>query len=266
MRKITMRIIAMVFIVSCFLPFGCGDDPVSSVDNTNYVVEDDFSFNLGIADQTALRLEGVSGAITIIGRADFDSVIISGTMRVGSETIEDAEEHMQYLDVEVVERDDEIYIRTDQPGDTRGRSYVVDYNVIMPRDFASLVTNVNGIIAIDSTVSGIQVNNVNGQIFLTEVHASASASLVNGQIFGKIYLPLDGAIVMSTVNGGIQLSIPQSTSAEFEAGIVNGGISILNLDLDNEVITTRSVTGTLGDGEGNIDLSAVNGNVVAQGF
>lgn len=266
MKKTFLISIATIFIASCILQFRCGDNPVNSVDSNDFIAEDDFVFRMDVVGQTSLRMEGISGSITIVGRADCDSVIIAGTMKVGSESYEDAEEHLQYLDVEVEERTGEFIVRTIQPRNSKGRSYVVDYSVILPESFSMLVSNVNGCVTIDSTAGNIVVENVNGQIYLNGITGNANASLVNGIISGTMYLPLDGNITLSNVNGGIVLNIPQTTSSEFEANVTNGMISVFDLDLENEVITNRTVRGTLGDGEGDINISTVNGNIVAQGF
>ncbi len=71
---------------------------------------------------------------------------------------------------------------------------------------------------------------------------------------------------MGTVNGNIELEIPQNTSADFSANVTNGAIQILNLTLQNEVATTRSLRGTLGNGQGTIKTNTVNGNINTTGF
>ena len=95
---------------------------------------------------------------------------------------------------------------------------------------------------------------------------NSAVSLVNGQITAKITLPLNGNIGMANVNGNIDLEIPTNTSAEFSAGLVNGNITITNLVLQNQVSSSTSLTGTLGNGEGTIALTTVNGNISATGF
>ena len=71
---------------------------------------------------------------------------------------------------------------------------------------------------------------------------------------------------MSKVNGSIQLSIPQNTSAEFSATVTIGDISVSNLVLQNQESTPNSLRGTLGAGQGTISLSTVNGNIRVTGF
>ena len=54
-------------------------------------------------------------------------------------------------------------------------------------------------------------------------------------------------------------------SADFEASVVNGLISVSALDMTDQVSSLRSMTGRLGDGEGTIDLSIVNGDITVTG-
>lgn len=80
-------------------------------------------------------------------------------------------------------------------------------------------------------------------------------------------LPSNGEIRMSTDNGNLDLSIPTSTSAEFSATVDGiGEKSVTNLDITYSLNTQKSLIGTLGDGEGSITLSTVNGNVEVLGF
>jgi DUF4097 and DUF4098 domain-containing protein YvlB len=68
------------------------------------------------------------------------------------------------------------------------------------------------------------------------------------------------------VNGNLILAIPQTTSAQFSAKTSNGLVNVNNLPLNNAQITSRSVTGILGSGEGTINIEAVNGTVTVSGY
>ena len=71
---------------------------------------------------------------------------------------------------------------------------------------------------------------------------------------------------MSAENGNIDLSIPTSTSTKFEASVTVGSIKTSNLEFDDAVKTAQSLTGTLGIGEGVIDLYSNNGHIGVVGF
>jgi len=270
MKKNVKILLITTLVAGCLFLVGCdGGKSVYSgpnVDNTNFVAEDDFLFPIEVANQSLIRLQGINGTISIDGRADFDSVIIAGTKRVHSESTEDAEEHLALLDVSVHQMTNEISVRTIQPDETYGRNYEVIYNITVPYDFMISASNVNGAVLVNSVGNDITINNVNGTIVLDEITGNVLVNLVNGQINGNVILPVDGTLIMSAVNGGVALNIPQTTSSEFSATVVNGSILISDLDLQNEVITNSSVTGTLGDGDGHIALSTVNGNITVGGF
>jgi len=81
-----------------------------------------------------------------------------------------------------------------------------------------------------------------------------------------ISVPAQLNIAVDNVNGSIALDIPQNTSADFSASLVNGSISLQNLTLHNRVTTSKSLQGRLGDGQGMISLRTTNGNIDVLGF
>lgn len=261
--------IAILFIV-CLFSLNCGKDSAvdsgKNVSDTDFVAKESFSFVVGVVDHARLRLEGINGNVTITGKSDSDSVLITGEKRVGSESTEDAEEHLQVLDVRVQDLGDEVFVETIQPEKTYGRNYVVDYNITLPRSLQVLAYNVNGTVIINSLNNLASVGNVNGQVALNQIFGSASVNLINGQIEGEITLPSGGTIGMSLVNGNIGLDIPATTSAQFSASVINGTISVYGLYLQNQVSTSTSLKGRLGDGQGTISLQTVNGNITISGF
>ena len=218
------------------------------VSNTNSVAAEPFAFEVGAQGRIRLRLEGVNGTISVIGDSAARSVSIVGERRVGSESMEDAQSALQLLEVKVSELANEIFVETVQPQENQGRNYVVDYNVTLPRNFE------------------VSIMNTNGNVAVREMVASTYVELINGQIDGRVDLPQDGMIELSTVNGPIALDIPHNTSADFSANVSNGRIELSNLTLRNEERTTTSVQGRLGDGRGMITLRTVNGDIKAEGY
>ena len=101
---------------------------------------------------------------------------------------------------------------------------------------------------------------------MNDIYGSVAVELVNGDIDSKVTLPLDGTIAMGVANGDIELDIPKNTSAQFASSVVNGEITVSNLNIQNKVETSKSVSGTCGDGRGTINLSTVNGDINVTGF
>ncbi|MHA2099564.1 MAG: hypothetical protein ACW99A_12885 [Candidatus Kariarchaeaceae archaeon] len=269
MKTMINILFVIFFLASCSLFISCDSTTTEvedQVSNTDFVASETFYFSIAVQNQTMFSIAGINGNITINGVSNTDSVIITGQKSVGSESIADAQASLQNLDVIVRDLANEVAVETDQPEDTGGRNYNVNYQVTLPKDFMISAANVNGIVSIDSINNTVNAANVNGQILLTDIVGSSAVSLVNGQIVAKITLPLNGNIGMANVNGNVVLQIPTNTSAEFSAGLVNGIITIKNLTLQNQVNSNTSVTGRLGNGAGTISLATVNGNINATGF
>ena len=112
----------------------------------------------------------------------------------------------------------------------------------------------------------VNVHSVNGTVTLNEILGNVAVELVNGYIDSKVTLPLDGAINMGVANGNIKLDIPKNISAQFTSNVANGKINVSNLNLQNKVETSKSVSGTCGEGRGTINLSTVNGDINVKGF
>jgi len=262
-------LIVLLFLTSCTLFVSC-DSTITEINgevsNTDFTASESFHFSIAVQNQTMFSIAGINSNITISGVSNTDSVIITGQKSVESESIEDAEAHLPDLEVIVQDLANEVAVETNQPDETGGRNYTVNYHVTLPKGFTISAANVNGIVSVDSINNTVNTANVNGQIILTEIVGNSAVSLVNGQITAKITLPLNGNIGMANVNGNIELEIPINTSAEFSAGLVNGNITITNLVLQNQVSSSTSLTGTLGSGAGTIVLATVNGNISATGF
>lgn len=283
-RRFGLAFFSAVLLL-CFL--ACSDDDSSSpgdeVDNTNYAASEDFSYGFEAAARTQFRLEGINGPVEITGIAGFDSVKVWGERRVESESVADAEEHLAELEVIVSAGSGEISARTEQPDESHGRNYIVEYYVELPDNWQVVVSNINGNIAIDSVNGAIDLDLINGNasiedgdgdldllvingnIVLTDINASVDGTLVNGNIEADVTIPPAGWCTLDLTNGRIDLVIPQSTSATFSASVTNGSISVTNLDLQGQIVTPTSVTGTLGGGDGTIDLDVVNGQIVVDG-
>jgi DUF4097 and DUF4098 domain-containing protein YvlB len=242
------------------------DDNGDNVRNTHYEATETSNFRINAGGHTKLRLIGINGDVTITGRPGLDSVIIIANKRVGSDSYRDAQLHLEDLNVIMQDNSSEVYVKTTQPHDNNGRNYVVDYLVYIPDYYEVYTDIVNGTVSIESINNFVTVNNVNGTVSLYNISGSTLVSLVNGQVKSRQGLPLNGIINLSTVNGNITLDIPRSTSAEFYGNMTNGNFSSSNLDFKNQSITPYTIRGTLGNGQGKIIMTTVNGRLSISGY
>ena len=267
-----LKKLLLLILLTCLIMLtetGCDQKIVGvdgNIDNTNYSATEPFTHNIAVVNHSKLSLEGINGDVTISGRSGLSSVTINSEKKVSSESVRDAESHLQDLSVTVLDLGDEIFVKTSQPEETYGRLYIVDYNITVPDNFKVLVNNINGSMQVDSLTNSVSINGVNGSAILKDIFGTTVVTLVNGQIKSKQSLPLNGTISFTTVNGSIELDIPKSTSANFNASVVNGNINLSNLILQNEYIRTGSISGTLGSGEGTISLITTNGTIYVTGY
>ena len=100
---------------------------------------------------------------------------------------------------------------------------------------------------------------------MNERRGNLSTEVTNGNLTGGVSLPVDGSCWMNSVNGNITLTVPRTSSAEVTASVTNGTVSVNNLQLLLRTSSWTSLSGTLGDGKGSIQLTTVNGTVVLSG-
>jgi DUF4097 and DUF4098 domain-containing protein YvlB len=281
--------ITLAILIALCLPFtygGCGGGGGSSDDGQVWV-EESFSHEVAVDTHDRILIQTMGGSIEITGSPTANSVTVEGERRVGSKTKEDAEKHLELLEVEVTDQEPEIMVETVQPKRANGRNYEVDYRITIPQNLEIYATQVGGPVFIDSITSPVSVSLINGDIDFIEISDSTVANVINGQILGQVTLPLDGTIELSTLtgdidcevalplggtidmtvlDGDINLDIPEDTSATFEAGVTDGIIELIQLVLHNQVRTPHSLTGRLGDGKGDIRLETGNGDIIVTGF
>jgi hypothetical protein len=240
----------------------CNGDPFSG----GQQAQEEFFFEEDATGRTEFRLEGINGNMDVIAESGTEDLVVGGFRRVRSSSLADAQEQLDRLQVNVSVEGDAIVIRTEQPSDTEGRTFEVEYNLIVPERLEGNIRNVNGNVLIDAMDDDLEVITVNGNITLQDHFGSADVTTTNGNLDASVTISVGGVINMNAVNGGIELDIPASTSATFAARLANGDITTSGLSLDDAQSTPFSLTGVLGDGDGEIDIETVNGNIVVQGF
>jgi hypothetical protein len=242
---------------------GCDGDGTGPL---QYLAEADFSFVLDATGKVRLNVEVTNGTVMITGVADGNELRVDGVKQVWSSSQADADEYLDSLEVRADEVLNEFLVSTEQPEETGSRAYVVEYEIEVPDGLEVVIASGNGPITVASIRNDIVIASGNGQVTLDDIEASVVVAVGNGEIDADMTLPLDGTVALATGNGDISLAIPQSTSAEFSAEVGQGSIMVMNLTLQNEVSTGTTTTGTLGGGQGTIDLNAGVGVIAVTGF
>ena len=234
---------------------------VSIDDDTDEYAEEDFSYTLQVNDDAALELLGVNGAVSLVRSAAVGVVKVDGTRRVEASTVSRARAELDNLVVIVTEEDDGVVVETNQPHDTDNYEYKVTYVIQLPADMKAFVDLENGTITAQNAGRTPDVDVINGIVTLPSSYGSGSVSTTNGLITADVDLEENGELSLTTVNGNITLGLPSQTSAEFSARVTNGSISTTGLTMVVSSQSSSAVLGTLGQGQGEIDLRTVNGSI-----
>ena len=265
----------LIFLLTAVSVMSCDDGnsdfggvtfPTFPFRNTAFEATAPFSFEVEVGTRSLLRLQGINDQMTMTGISGAHSIMITGIRRVGSESIQDAEDHVGELQVNVQSLANEVLLETIHAQDPEGRKYVVEYTITLPKNLEVHVANANGIVTLDSIENDVTVNNANGNVTFIDIIGSVFTNVANGTIESDVTLPLHGTIDLNMGNGNINLAIPANTSAGFSAMVSIGSIRVSNLVLQNEVSTPTSRRGTLGNGQGTISLETGNGNIRVSGF
>lgn len=251
----------LALIVAAMCP-ACDDTTESPA---RFEAAEPFDVTIARDARTSLSLVGVNGTIRITGSPTANSIEVTGTRRVVSNSFDDAEAHLDLLEVRIDTSGTRVVVETHQPAVADGRDYIVDYAIALPDAFALIVTNANGDVTLEALRNDIVVRCANGRVIASDIEADMDVKIGNGTVDASIVLPPGGIVVMDVANGGIDLNIPTVTSAAFSAKIANGAITLVGLTLSDEIRTLTSVQGTLGGGDGTITLTVANGSIVVTG-
>jgi hypothetical protein len=254
-------ILLIIATVSCGII-----DPTDDVDSTKYEASESFSYGFAVGEQGTLEVRAINGPVEIWGMQEEGTVLVWGERRVGSESIADAEVHLRELRVNTESSRYHVSIETEQPDQADGRDYKVSYQIRVPTGWQVKTHQVNGEIEAKSLVGDLSLDLTNGEMFLSDIAANVSAHLVNGTISGEVTLPPHGSCRLGAINGEMELTIPQETSALLSAEVISGSVSVSGLELHDTQNTPTAIHGALGSGNGTIELEAINGTIMVRGF
>lgn len=122
-----------------------------------------------------------------------------------------------------------------------------------------LVTH-NGRINVHSTGGTLYARTHNGRIIASYGGDSVQLTTHNGRVSADLAACKTVEGTIHSHNGAIELVLGESTSAELRGRTHNGGIHC-EVPISNVHITRRSITGTIGEGGGTLNLTTHNGSI-----
>ena len=266
MTGLTAATTLMAFLL-LFLGFSGGlaspgflEVDVAQAHDNDDLVETDFSWEGVIDKGDAIEISTVNGEI-IAEPTRGDKVVVEAVKKTRNVDPDDVE-------IQVTETHHGFKIETKYPkhngrrdNDDDHRHIQVDFKVKIPAGVRFEGSTVNGDIEAEDLEGPVSVSTVNGSVRLS-TNQVASASTVNGTIMAVVKTgKWDEPLALSTVNGTIELRIPKSADADFEASTVNGSIeSDFPITVQGK-FSNKHFSGKIGDGGRELNLSTVNGSI-----
>jgi DUF4097 and DUF4098 domain-containing protein YvlB len=212
---------------------------------------------ISIPEGAMLRLENVNGAIWIenlhnnisVNTTNGDMTLSSLTGTIKAESINGA--------VDANSLQGRVSLET-----INGR--IVDINSKVDRiDYST----VNGDIDSNVVSDDITVETVNGdmELALPQVR-DLEITTVGGRVDVDAALTQDARVDISSVHGRINLAVPASSSARFKLntqvnGRINNQLTADTAEREKRYVNSSELSFTLGDGNADVDISTVSGNI-----
>ncbi len=137
----------------------------------------------------------------------------------------------------------------------------VDFRVEVPEGVTVIGRTVNGEVEATGLRSDVYAESVNGDIEISTT-GFAQAETVNGSIEASMgSADFQSSVEFSTVNGSIDLDLPDDINADLDASWLNGSFESDIPFLLEGSMSKRSARGVLGNGGPELELQTVNGSI-----
>ncbi len=208
-----------------------------------------------------ISLSNINGSVELSGW-DRNEVQVLATKHANTQ------EKLARLQINVNANKDSVSIKTELPSGTNNNPGSVDYEIRVPRG-ANLdkIDTVNGSVEVSGIKGNVKVSSVNGKVTGRGLSADMDLSTVNGVVDCEA-IDLSGShrVKLSTVNGGVELTLPRDANARLTANTVNGHISNnLGLEVKKHFPVGSDMDSMLGSGSARVELSSVNGGISIHG-
>jgi hypothetical protein len=232
----------------------------------------DFEWRGRLQQGETIEVEGVLGDIRAVAAAG-NEVEVTAVLR------EHRRGRAEDIEFEVIPHDGGVTIcalyptprRADRPNEcrpggrsrnnTRDNDVSVHFTVGVPNGVRFVARTVNGEIEARSLTGSVEAYTVNGDIDLSTA-GFAQGSTVNGSIEAELgRADWTGSVEFETVNGSVTVTLPDGFDADVTAKTVNGSIETDFPLVVRGRFSSRSLSGTIGDGGRRLWLETVNGSL-----
>lgn len=225
---------------------------------------DDFRWRGQVARGHIVEIRGINGDIHAFPSASGEVEVVARVVTDGGEA--------SPVHVQLVPGENGLTVCPTKPGQTEcqpvdkagadGPGARVDFIVRVPEGVGLTGRTVNGAVQAESLRSDIEAYTVNGQVRVSTT-GSVQARTVNGSITASLQNPFwRKAPKLSTVNGGITLTLPAASNTFVRAETRNGKVLTDFASLRGKISDQR-VEGKIGTGSSAmpLTLNTINGTI-----
>ena len=137
----------------------------------------------------------------------------------------------------------------------------VEFTVRIPAGVHFIGRTVNGEVEAASLDGGVEAHTVNGKIRISTT-GWAAGNTVNGSIVARLgNVAASKPLEFHTVNGAVEVEMPETINATIHASTVNGHISTDFPLMIRGKFSGREISGAIGQGGPELSLKTVNGSI-----
>lgn len=245
-----------------------GENGHFSVDIAQGKATDTWSRTYKVEASGRFELININGRVTATP-TDGSEVIVEGRRTAKGRSDEVAKENLAKLEIREEVSASRVRVESRAPRMSGFGGHEIEWTVKVPKGLTVDLRTVNGGVRISGLSGEIHAKTTNGGVRGQNIIAEAiEASSVNGGVEIELGAPLDStdSVDISTVNGGVSLSMPSESKATITARAVNGGVRVNDLDIKRdeespEFERRRRLNGTLNGGGAKVNISTTNGGV-----
>lgn len=224
-------------------------------------VKDEIIKTFNVSERAEFRLDNVNGDVDIKGW-DNNEIKVKAVVTAKNQDARDR------ITIEMNENDRGVSVETQYKKSSswgNNHSGSVEYTVMVPRNTRlSSIDLVNGSLTVENVKGEMNIDLVNGSIDAIGLASDSEINSVNGSIV-VAYQTLSKDlkdISIDTVNGRIELRLPESINADVDIETMNGSIrNDFGLSVNKNMFSGKNLHGTIGSGDVRISIESVNGGV-----
>src|ERR1700722_14747811 len=210
-------------ILGAFLALVLNSALARAWDDDDALVTEEFHHTYPLTADGRIELENINGAVHITAW-DRNEVKVDAVKRAHDE------ERLKDMEIRVNAHNDSISIEThyrerdqDRDGDHNNPGSV-EYTLTVPRK-ARLdeIKLINGALEVAGVQGQVRASCINGRLTALGLGGEAKLATINGKLDANFEHPA-APVELTSVNGGIHLTLPSDAKARIEANTVHGGI------------------------------------------